>query len=359
LLFSQVFCTVQYCNDIHISMLEFIDIKEHSKVPKYKQIVDSVLSAIEMGKAKRGDKLPSVNELLIDFDISRDTVVRAYDQLKDSGIIDSVPGKGYYVRNDNLKLKAKVFLLFNKLSTHKKIIYDAFSKSLGQKATIDFFIYENNYRHFKELIRYSQGRDYSHYVIICHFEEGGDDLVHFLREEIPLEKLIILDKRIEAIANRVGTIYQDFEKNIYDALVELNPQLKKYRTIKMLMRERTYHPKEIKKGFIRFCGEYAYDFGMVGEIENETLESNTVYINLMENDLVLLLKKLNQTNLALGKDIGIISYNDTPVKEILRDGITVISTDFQNLGQQAAEMILEKKSLQTENPFYVISRNSL
>ncbi len=54
----------------------------------------------------------------------------------------------------------------------------------------------------------------------------------------------------------------------------------------------------------------------------------------MENDLVLLLKKLNQTNLVLGKDIGIISYNETPVKEILRDGITVISTDFQNLGQR-------------------------
>jgi DNA-binding LacI/PurR family transcriptional regulator len=61
----------------------------------------------------------------------------------------------------------------------------------------------------------------------------------------------------------------------------------------------------------------------------------------------------------LGKDIGIISYNDTPGKEILRDGITVISTDFENLGAKAAEMILEKKAIQQDNPFYVISRNSL
>jgi DNA-binding LacI/PurR family transcriptional regulator len=79
----------------------------------------------------------------------------------------------------------------------------------------------------------------------------------------------------------------------------------------------------------------------------------------MENDLVLLLKKLNQTDFELGKDLGIISYNETPVKEILRDGITVISTDFKNLGVKAAEMILDKKPMHQENPFYVIVRNSL
>jgi DNA-binding LacI/PurR family transcriptional regulator len=270
-----------------------------------------------------------------------------------------VPGKGFYIKNDKLSLKAKVFLIFNKLSPHKQIIYDNFSRCLENKATIDFFIYENNYRHFKDLILYSKTRDYTHYVIICHFEEGGDDLVNFLKKELPQERIIVLDKIIEGLDKSVGTIYQDFERDIYDALKQLNPQLKKYRKLKLLMRERTYHPKEIKKGFIRFCGEYAYDFGIVPEIETEILEKNAVYINLMENDLVLLLKKLNQTDFELGKDLGIISYNETPVKEILRDGITVISTDFKNLGVKAAEMILDKKPMHQENPFYVIVRNSL
>jgi DNA-binding transcriptional regulator YhcF (GntR family) len=340
-------------------MIEFIDINEHSKVPKYKQIVDSIFTAIGNGNVKNNDKLPSVNELLIEFDISRDTVVRAYDHLKESGIIDSVPGKGFYIKNDQLSLKAKVFLLFNKLSPHKQIIYDGFSRRLENKATIDFFIYENNYRHFKDLILHSKSRDYTHYVIICHFEEGGEDLLNFLKKELPLDRLIVLDKKIDGLGPKVGSIYQDFERNIYDALVELNQQLKKYTNLKILIRDRTYHPKEIREGFIRFCGEYAYEFGIVGEIENETLEKNTVYINLMENDLVLLLKKINQTGLKLGEDIGIISYNDTPVKEILRDGITVISTDFKNLGVKAAEMILDRKAIQQDNPFYVITRKSL
>lgn len=167
------------------NILELFDIKEESKVPKYKQIVDSILRAIDSAKLKLNDKLPSVNDLLIEFDVSRDTVVRAYDQLKQRKVIESVPGKGYYVKVENLSLKAKVFLIFNKLSAHKKLIYDAFAKTLGDDGTIDFFIYENNYRHFKDLILAGKKRDYSHFVTICHFEEGGDDLLNFLKKEIP------------------------------------------------------------------------------------------------------------------------------------------------------------------------------
>ena len=340
-------------------MLHLIDIKEESKVPKYKQIVGSILSAIENGKIKLDDRLPSVNELLIEFDISRDTVVRAYDHLKKNKIIDSVPGKGYYIRKDQLSLKAKVFLLFNKLSPHKKIIYDSFARTLGDNATIDFFIYENNYRYFKELILESKKRSYTHYVVIWHFEEGGDDVLNFVNKEIPLEKLIVLDKRLEGISEKVACIYQDFEHDIYSALIELNPKLKKYNKLQLLLRKRTYHPIEIQKGFIKFCGQYAYECGVIEAIESSEIEKGTVYINLKEDDLVVLIKKIKKTNFVLGRDIGIISYNETPLKEVLLDGITVISTDFENLGRKAAEIILRNEILYTDNPFYVISRNSL
>lgn len=340
-------------------MLHLIQIIEDSKVPKYKQIINSLFAAIENGDIKKNDKLPSVNELLIEFDISRDTIVRAYDYLKKLELIESVPGKGYYIKKDDLVLKAKVFLLFNKLSAHKKIIYDAFVRELGDNATIDFFIYDNNYRQFKNLIEASKAREYTHYAIICHFEEGGEDLINFLKINVPKEKLIILDKRVEQLGSSIGCIYQDFEKNIYEALAELNPQLKKYKQIKLLLRKRTYHPIEIKNGFIKFCGQYAYDFQLVEEIENEIIEKDTAYINLMENDLVILLKKMKETNFILGKDVGIISYNDTPLKEILRDGITVISTDFEQLGKEAAKLVINKQKQQKENPFYVILRKSL
>jgi len=58
----------------------------------------------------------------------------------------------------------------------------------------------------------------------------------------------------------------------------------------------------------------------------------------------------------LGEDIGIISYNDTPLKELL--GITVISTDFQKMGSAAAEMILTKMPTSIKNDFNFINRHS-
>ncbi len=340
-------------------MLHLIKIIEDSKIPKYKQVINSVFTAIEKGDIKKNDKLPSVNELLIEFDISRDTIVRAYDHLKKLELIESVPGKGYYIKKDDLELKAKVFLLFNKLSAHKKIIYDTFSKALGDKTTIDFFIYENDYRQFKNLILSSKNRDYTHYAIICHFEEGGDDLLAFIEKNIPTEKLLILDKRIPGLPKDIACIYQDFENDLYSALVELNAQLKKYRRLKLILPKRTYHPIEIKKGFIKFCSEYAYGFSCIKEIDDEIIEKETVYINLMEKDLVTLIKKIKATDLKVGNDVGIISYNDTPIKEVLLDGISVISTDFESLGKQAAHVILKNEKRNYKNPFYAIPRKSL
>ena len=169
----------------------------------------------------------------------------------------------------------------------------------------------------------------------------------------------MLDKKLEGLGDSVATVYQDFENDIYSALIELNPLLEKYRQIKLILGYKTYQPKEIKKGFQRFCGEYLYDFSNVNNMETETIQPNTAYINLKEDDLVILLKKIKTSNFVLGNDVGIISYNDTILKEVLADGITVISTDFHNLGAQAANLILEHKKLELANPFYVIQRKSL
>ena len=79
----------------------------------------------------------------------------------------------------------------------------------------------------------------------------------------------------------------------------------------------------------------------------------------MEHDLVSLIKKTKEENLRVGKDIGILSYNENPLKEILLDGITVMSTDFWGMGEKAAKMILNNDLSHFENPFRLIVRHSL
>ncbi len=63
--------------------------------------------------------------------------------------------------------------------------------------------------------------------------------------------------------------------------------------------------------------------------------------------------------LKIGKDVGIISYNETPLKEILLDGITVITTDHGFMGETAARLILNDSVEKIKNPFSFIRRKSL
>ncbi len=335
-----------------------IKINEYSKTPKYKQIINSIISSIEKGAVKPGDKLPSVNSLLIKFDISRDTIVKAYEHLKEIGIVDSIPGKGYYIKSDNFKQKAKVFLLFNKLSVHKKIIYDAFTQTLGDQAAIDFFIYNNDFRLFKNLILSHKDDNYTHFVIIPHFLEGGEHACEFINQ-LPKHKLILLDKQVEGISGDYATVYQDFEADIYHVLIDALPLLEKYGKLKIIFPPYSYHPKEILSGFERFCTEYNFDHSIVEDISKEPIQKNEAYINLMEDDLVTLIKRVKNLGFKVGKDVGIISYNETPLKEILLDGITIISTDFQKLGETAARLILENEKQHIANPFRLVVRNSL
>jgi len=338
-------------------MLYLIKINEYSSTPKYKQIVNSIVSGIENQSIQVSDKLPSINEVSISFDVSRDTVEKAYRELKKQGLIKSVPGKGFYISNVNYRQKRKIFLLFNKLSAHKKIIYDAFVETLGDNVGIDFFVYHNNFRIFQDLITNNDG-SYTHYVIISHFYTGGEKAKDIINQ-LPKHKLLLLDKKIDDITGDYAAVYQNFESDIYGAVTEVRELIFKYQGLNIIFPNHTYHAKEILKGFQRFCIENCWKGKIVSDIRREAIAPGEAYITLMEDDLVTLIKKAKAAGLKVGQDIGILSYNESPLKEILLDGITVMSTDHAQMGRTAAEIILENKCEHMENPFRLILRNSL
>ena len=339
------------------AIFNYILIDYFSATPKYLQLANCIIKAITEGVLKENDILPSINELSFEFEISRDTAEKGYKHLKKNGVLGSVPGKGYFVKNTELNQKLKIFLLFNKLSPHKKIIYDAFVASLGDLAAIDFYIYNNDFLFFKKLIT-NQQKDYSHYVIIPHFLDGGEN-VHEIINTIPKEKLILLDKVVPGVTGNFAAVYENFEKDIYNALVQANAKLSKYHTIKLIFPEYTYHPKEIVEGFYKYCQQYAFNYKVVRNIESEPIKEGDVFISLMENDLVVLIEKILTAKMKVGKQVGVISYNETPLKKIILNGITTISTDFQMMGEKTAQLILEQSTEHIEIPFYLTLRASL
>ena len=77
-----------------------------------------------------------------------------------------------------------------------------------------------------------------------------------------------------------------------------------------------------------------------------------------DKDLVRLVKGAKAKSLDLGKDLGIISYNDMPIKEVVDNGISTISTDFERMGKDVVDLILNRKKEHLRNPCRLIDRNS-
>ncbi len=339
------------------NIIHHIKVDDYSVTAKYLQIAHSVMENVSKGIFPIGTLLPSINELSYELDLARDTVEKAYKYLRDFGLLDSVPRKGYFIKSANFKQDLKIFLLFNKLSEHKKIIYDAFVANLGSDASIDFFIYNNDFSLFKKLIA-EKDNEYTHYVILPHFIEGGEN-AHEILNAIPKEKLILLDKRMPKVIGNYAGVYENFEEDIFTALKGALINLRKYQHIKVVFPENSYYPKEIQNGIERFCSEYGFKYSLVSQIENETINCGEIYISVMEDDLVTLIEGILKSGLVVGEDVGVISYNETRIKKLILNGITTVSTDFYQLGAKAAELILNHSKEHIEIPFMTTIRQSL
>jgi DNA-binding transcriptional regulator YhcF (GntR family) len=339
------------------SFFDFINVDGFSSTPKYIQLANSIQDAVFSGKIHQNKLLPSLHELTYHLEISKETADRGYKYLRKLGILASIPGKGHYITAANMVRPRKIFLLINKLSSNKKIFYDAFTQALGEPVSIDFYVYNDDYALFKKLIN-ARREGYSHYVILPHFAEGGEN-AHELINTIPKDKLILLDKQINGINAGHGAVFEDFKKDIYKSLEKALQPLSKYDTIKLVFPKNGYFPVEITQGFNLFCQQYAFERKVVNSIRDEEINKGEVFICLDDNDLIVLIERIKKMKLVVGTDIGIISYNETPLKKYILNGITTISTDFEQMGAKAAKMILQNKMEKIELDCQINIRASL
>lgn len=332
-----------------------------SRIPKYRQIINSIINDIKRGSLSVGQRIPSINEISEEYYLSRDTVEKAYGYLKEKQIIVSARGKGYYVARADLSSKISILFLLNKLSAYKLQIYNAFVGGLGSVAQVDLAVYHGDPCTLHHILEEATGR-YDHYVLMPHFATSGpgsmQQVLELLRR-IPDDKLLIIDNDLPELGREVAAVYQDFRMDLYDALQDGQARLCSYRKLILVFPKRQLYPypAEIVQGFKQFCHDFKFEFSVLEEIRNNMeLTPGAAYITIEESDLVSLVKLVRETNLKLGDDIGVISYNDTPLKDLL--GITVISTDFKAMGETAAYMILRKKKEKVKNVFSFIDRQS-
>jgi DNA-binding transcriptional regulator YhcF (GntR family) len=325
--------------------------------PIYLQVVRAVVYAVKENVLKKGDKMPSINELSNHYQVTRSTIEKGYNELRDMGIMGSFQGKGFYINETDACPELKILLLFNKLSSYKKAIYDAFVETIGAEADTDLVIYNNNTEHFKRSLEEKAGL-YSHYVILPHFI-GDATSAYRLIDALPKNKLILLDHYVPGISGKFGAVYENFGADIFNALSGAKDRLKKYDTIKLIFPEQSYFPEKIVAGFTRFCKETGLNYQVLNTITPGKIRKGDAYIVIPDDQMMTLLNEISEQNLTPGKDVGVISYNENKSKKLIMNGITTISTDFRAMGVTAAQLVLTGSRMHVENPFYLTLRSSI
>jgi GntR family transcriptional regulator len=72
--------------------------------PVYLQLADQIRYAAASGSLRPGDPLPSLRPLAEELRINRNTIAKAYAELESQGMIETLPGKGYFLKNNQTAL---------------------------------------------------------------------------------------------------------------------------------------------------------------------------------------------------------------------------------------------------------------
>lgn len=338
-------------------IIDEINIDNLSATPKYMQVAKAILKAVCEERIKKNETLPSINELSFSLDISRDTVEKSYRHLKQRGIIDSVPGKGFFVKSNEMDRRYRVLLLLNKLSEHKKVMYDALLEAFDGAAEVDIYVYNNDFASFKKLIL-NRREEYTHFVVTALFAGRTEDAGQ-LMSIIPRDKLIVFDKLVPGLPDGYAAVYENFESDIYNALTRLIDRVSCYQRLKVIFPDNSYYPPEIIRGIRKFAAEHRFGLVVAPSLDSTGVNRGDLVITVRDKDLMALVDYVMDAAFKPGTDVGIISYNESPCKKYILGGITTVSTNFRFMGEQAARMIMEGARQQVAAPFEIHHRASL
>ena len=77
-------------------MIFQIDFK--SGTPVYLQLVEQIRHAAASGGLRTGEPLPGIRPLAEELRVNRNTIAKAYAELESQGVIETIPGKGCFLR---------------------------------------------------------------------------------------------------------------------------------------------------------------------------------------------------------------------------------------------------------------------
>ena len=305
---------------------------------KHDQLVQGIMQVIDDGFLPIGAQMPSINLMVEKIGFARKTIVKAYEDLKERGLIESQKAKGYYVISNNTEVISRVALLLYAFQRFQQEFYDALREELDEKAQIDVYFHHNNNRVFETIFKNILGK-YSMYVVAPIIDPISNQLLDVL----PQEKLIIVDRYLE-LGSDYSYVTQEFYNSTKTILNKSLKKIQQYKELILFYRNDKDYPLEVLNAFNEFLLENNLSGSIINRYTSDILNKKTLYICLSDADLWPLLRDSSRNGLKIANDIGVLSFNDHIVKEIISGGITTISTDFKLMGKSVAQLILTPRT---------------
>ena len=246
-------------------------------------------------------------------------------------------------------------MLFDAMNQYKETLYRSLVDALGPHYGVSIAFHYYNAELFDSLVAAARGK-YDYYVLMPHFNRDVTSVL----DRVPADRLLLLDAFPEGYSRNCAAVYQRFYTDAYEGLKALLEKLRRYEALHIVYNGRfQYMPDDYIAGAYRFAGEFRYPVYVERDFDMDAISAGHCYMAVAERDLAAMIKSIMAKGLVVGRDIGLLSLDDTPLKEVLIGGITTLTTDFALMGRTAAELIRSGEQRRIANPWRLYLRGSL
>lgn len=341
-------------------MKDLQDFEIKYTTPIYKQIVDNIESAIVREKLKGDEPLPSIRLLAKRLDVSKETVKKAYGILTRRGLLAGHQGKGFFVRSKQKTRSKKVIILSDKLSPYRQTFLNTFSAAAGKSVETLILIHNQDVVLLRHYLDQFIGK-YDYYIITPHFPRDPETQREVIRQlsRIPSSQLILADKDVESLPGDYGAVYQDFENDVVSVLSKVADELRSYSCIDVFTMPNSMYGSDTELSIARFCDRNNLHASFHSGIKESAIHRHQVciFLNSQADEALFTINEIaKKKNLIIGKDVKLISYNESPLCAILFGGLSTISADFGQMGQLCAEMVKSGERKKIKSDFNLIRR---
>ncbi|WP_116105303.1 GntR family transcriptional regulator [Lewinella sp. IMCC34191] len=298
-------------------------ILEHSPQPKYIQLAEYFKKQITNHQLTGHAHLPSINRLSARYDLSRDTVRKAYLELKRNNLVHGVRGKGYFVSPlSKAETRTGTLALLQRPGRESLTWQEAIISVHSATSAMDYRYHQGCCDSLQRLVE--RHARYYERVIICGSFTGNPEQALSICQVG--RTFVFLDGHPKVVLQQRGCNLV-WEGMLYNALMECMPALRDYSHLELCFSKSDELPKWLLPGFQRFCIENGKRGKIIPPAGQLAPEKGRAYILTGAWQLAQLLDGLGRNGLVCGQDVAVLYIGDDPALETVGGGISSLTID--------------------------------